>query len=239
MADVLYIIGDGSRYGNAELKYSLRSLSKYGRNYGRVFITGKCPDFVNRDRVIFTPEIDIGRPMINHWWKVFQTFWKTEISEKIVLMYDDVFLTRPVDLSHYPWYYRGELPHDKPHGEYGKCLYAARLQLEKNEIRTQHNFECHCPCIYQRKMFLTFSPLYDALKLCDSPPAVRSMYANTWLCVDNRIKFRDDLKIRAFVKDLPALIADRDCFSIADDCFEGSVEDYLKSEFPEKCEFER
>lgn len=235
MADVLYIVGYGSLYQNEELKYSLRSLAKYGRNFGRVFITGRCPPFINRDKVSFLPELDIGKPMINHWWKVSQAFSKTDISDKAILFYDDIFLCRPVDLSNYPWYYRGDLPHDKPHGEYGRCLYNARLWLEDN-LYSAKNFECHNPCIYYRPAFLKMSPIYEGLKLCETPPAVRSIYANRFI---NNGRFREDLKIRAFVKDLKSVvIGKRDCFSIADDCLQGPVMDYLTAEFPHKSEWE-
>ena len=51
--DVLYILGIGSKFGNEELKYSLRSLETYVKDYGRVFITGVFPPFIDKSKVIY------------------------------------------------------------------------------------------------------------------------------------------------------------------------------------------
>lgn len=91
MIDVLYIKGKQSNNYDSELKYSLRSLDVCVSDIGRVFITGECPNFVDKSKVVFTPENDIGCPMINHWWKVSQTIKQTDISDNFALMYDDIF----------------------------------------------------------------------------------------------------------------------------------------------------
>ena len=36
--DVLYIVGTGSKHDNLELRWSLRSLAKFGRGVGRVIV---------------------------------------------------------------------------------------------------------------------------------------------------------------------------------------------------------
>ena len=233
--NVLYIVGNGSLFNNEELRYSLRSLDKFGQNVGRVFITGECPDFVDKSKVTFLPEMDIGRPMINHWWKVDQTFRKTDIGEKALLMYDDIFFCKPVDLSKYPWCWRGDLPEEKPEGEYRLCLFNAYRWLFERNLPT-YNYECHIPCIYEKEKFLSMEKDYEELKLYDSPMAVRSVYANQFARPEKRI---EDLKIRAYVDNLEKLIADRDCFSIASDCYEGPVEEWLKKTFPEKSRWEK
>ena len=43
--DILYVVGTGSKWDNNELRYSLRSIDKYGINIDRVFIVGTKPDF--------------------------------------------------------------------------------------------------------------------------------------------------------------------------------------------------
>ena len=144
--DVLYIIGNGSLYGNVELRYSLRSLDKFGKNVGRVFITGECPDFIDREKITFFPELDIGCRAINHWWKVDQTFRKTDIGDRALLMYDDIFLCKNVDLAKYPWRWRSELPNIRPDGEYKRTLFNAHEWLFKRNYPVL-NYCLHQPCI--------------------------------------------------------------------------------------------
>ena len=233
--DVLYILGDGSLYGNVELRYSLRSLDKFGKNVGRVFITGECPDFVDKSKVTFLPELDIGRPMINHWWKVDQTFRKTDIGDRALLMYDDIFFCKPVDLANYPWRWKSKLPEEMPEGEYRRCLYNAEKWLSDHFLPVL-NYENHIPCIYEKDKFLELEKEYEELKLYDSPMAVRSVYANRFVAKSEQ---QDDLKIKAYVDNLDKLIANRDCFSIASDCYEGPVEEWLKKTFPERSRWEK
>jgi len=234
--DVLYIVGNGSLYRNEELRYSLRSLDKFGKNVGRVFIAGECPDFVDQTKITFLPELDIGCPVINHWWKVDQTFRKTDIGDRALLMYDDIFFCRPVDCANYPWRWRGELPWDRQTGEYRRSLYNARTWLMSNNYPGL-NYELHQPCIYEKDKFLSMAKDFEELKLSDVGMVPRSVYANRF--VNGKAEYMKDLKIRAWVKDLDELIKDRDCFSIADNCFQGPVEDWLKKNLQEKSRWEK
>ena len=43
--DIVYILGNGSKFNNEEIRYSLRSLEKFV-NFDRVFIVGECPKFL-------------------------------------------------------------------------------------------------------------------------------------------------------------------------------------------------
>lgn len=234
--DVLYIVGNGSLYRNEELRYSLRSLDTFGVNVGSVFITGECPDFVDQRKVVFTPELDIGCPAINHWWKVDQTFRKTDIGDRALLMYDDIFFCKPTDCANYPWRWRGELPTIRQDGEYRQSLYNAARWLQNNGYPIL-NYCLHQPCIYEKDKFLSMEKYFVDLKLSDVGMSPRCVYANRF--VDGKAEYMKDLKIRAWVKDLDELIKDRDCFSIADNCFQGPVEDWLEKNLQEKSRWER
>ena len=233
--DVLYIVGNGSLFDNVELKYSLRSLDKFGRNVGRLFITGQCPAFIDRSKVEFMPELDIGCPAINHWWKVHQTFAKTSIGERALLMYDDIFFCKPVDCANYPWRWRSILPFEKPDGIYRQSLYTAAVWLSAHGYNTL-NYCLHQPCIYEQNKFLSMERDFAELKLSDCGMSVRSVYGNRFVQSAEKM---DDLKIRCYVKNLPELLKDRDCFSIADNCYEGPVKQWLEQTFPEKSRWEK
>ena len=234
--DVLYIIGNGSLYGNEELRYSLRSLDKFGRNVGRVFITGECPAFVDQTKITFLPELDIGCPAVNHWWKVQQTFSKTDIGERALLMYDDIFFCKPTDCAKYPWRCRGELPTLRPDGEYRRSLYNAACWLKKRYMPIL-NYTLHQPCIYEKAKFMSMEKDFEELKLSDVGMSPRSVYANRF--VSGKTEFMEDLKIRSNVDNLQELIKGRDCFSIADDCLDGPVQLWLDENLSERSKWEK
>ena len=50
--DILYCIGEGSKWNNNELRYSLRSLEKFGKNVGNIYMVGYNPGFLS-DEVTF------------------------------------------------------------------------------------------------------------------------------------------------------------------------------------------
>ena len=52
--DVVYPIGQGSSWKNNELRFSLRSIEKYGINVGKLFIVGELPDFLLGEDIIYT-----------------------------------------------------------------------------------------------------------------------------------------------------------------------------------------
>lgn len=233
--DVLYILGTGSKYNNEELRYSLRSLEKFGQNVGRVFITGDCPKFIDQTKITFLPELDIGCRAINHWWKVDQTFRKTDIGDRALLMYDDIFFCKPTDLANYPWRWRKMLPTEKPENHYKLSLYNTFVWLQKNGLTTI-DYCLHQPCIYERDKFLSMEKDFEELKLSDVAMSPRAVYANRFL--SGEIEKLDDLKIKQLVPDLEELIKDRDCFSIADDCLDGPVKEWLEKNLPERSKFE-
>lgn len=236
--DVLYILGTGSKYNNDELRYSLRSLEKFGQNVDRVFITGECPKFIDKTKITFLPELDIGCRAINHWWKVDQTFRKTDIGDRALLMYDDIFFCKPTDLANYPWRWRKMLPTERPENGYKRSLYNTFVWLQKNGFTTV-DYCLHQPCIYEKEKFLSMEKDFEELKLSDVGMSPRSVYANRFVEGKTKTEHMEDLKIRSFVDNVDNLLKDRDCFSIADDCLDGPVQWWLDKNLTERSQWEK
>lgn len=226
--DVLYIKGVQSPNKDLELLYSLRSLAKHGKNFNRVFITGKRPSFVKN--VIHTPCNDIGCRTINHWWKVTQTILNTDISDNFLLMYDDIFFLKDVNLSEYPFYNRGDLSeHNTGTQSYMDNLREAQKVLKKLGKSTL-DYTLHTPCIYNKDNFLKLGEIYQPYMSKSAAPSVRCIYGNLFV---GDSPYREDLKLR--VKS--DKVRDEDCFSISDEMF-ANVKDLLDERFSERCEYE-
>lgn len=233
MIDILYIKREKKLNGDKELMYSLRSVDKYIKDYKRIFITGTCPEYIDKDKVIFLPERDIGFPMSNHWWKVYKTIQKGKISRnKFALMYDDIFFVKPTKLENYPFYQRGLL------GESNTGSNSYRLWLENTRKYLLENnkpifdYELHVPCVYKTKEFLELPISENDFNFKDK--AVRSTYANMFL---KNQPYRKDIKLRGNER-VDEVIGDYDCFSVGDDTFKNALE-YLEKEFPNKSRWEK
>lgn len=103
--DILYIIGNGSECDNFELRCSLRSVEKYGKNVGKIYVVGYCPDWLS-DNVIKIPHEDtIGkRKEVNILSALLYAIDHSDIGEEFLISSDDHYLLKPVDFDNYPFY---------------------------------------------------------------------------------------------------------------------------------------
>lgn len=168
--DVLYYIGGGSMRHNIELRLSLRSLEKYGKNIDRVFIVGNKPEFIKNVEYIWVEDK-------YQWWR--NAFEKTKaaikagISDDFLLMNDDFFMLEEFDALNYPFYHRGELPKEADR-EYTKILVSTRKILEKEGYKTKH-FGVHCPMRINAKKYLELE------KYIKEPVSARCLYGNIFI----------------------------------------------------------
>ena len=236
MIDLVYIKGKESVNNDLELLYSLRSVEKYVGDYNNIFITGECPDFIDKGKIIYTPANDIGAPMTNHWWKVRETIKKTGLDGDFILMYDDIFFVKPTNLTHYPFYQRGKLGEDMNGGEhYRTTLLNARDFLVRKGCST-YDHELHIPCVYNAEKFLELDRYFMALKDDCQSMAVRSVYAN--MCCPEQ-PYRGDIKIRSQMERVKYAIGVADCFSVSDDMFQFDTYDWLKMDLGKQSRWEK
>lgn len=236
MIDILYITIPSRNY-DLELKCSLRTLYRHVPDWARIFITGTCPDFINQKKVIFTPcENESSSKMINHWIKVQKTIDETDIGEKFVLMYDDIFFTKPTSLTEYPHYQKGKLGESYEGGwEYRKSLTKAEKWLTEHQMST-YNFELHVPFIYERTKFELLEPVFQPLIKDPIGMAVRSIYGNRF-AID--IPYKHDVKIRARSDVNDEKIMGQECISASDYTFPFIVAPHLEQHVQERSPWEK
>lgn len=230
--DILYILGEGSAWGNNEIRYSLRSLYNCF-NLERVFVIGTDPHLLSKN-VIFIPYVDLHNRFCNHYLKVKKVFETTDISDNILLMYDDIFFKRTVDIAEYPYYCEGELPIlDTSRRAYIQSLGNTRKILEKYN-KPIIDFSVHCPIIYNRQKFLSladtaFKDMFDYEHGAD----VRSLYANM-----NEIKGEQVKDCLVLQEQDFANVKDFNCFSINDKSLENGIGKIVSEKYTEKCIYE-
>jgi len=143
--DILYIVGEGlSKCDNQELRYSLRSIDKYGIGVDRVFIAGYCPEWLSKEviKVPFKQPYDISvefsSPMeklackhANIIATIYHTIDTTDIDEEFLVSMDDHFYIRRTDFNNYPYYIeeRMELP------EMGSTSYMKYMVCTRNYLK--------------------------------------------------------------------------------------------------------
>lgn len=151
--DILYIVGEGlSKCDNQELRYSLRSIDKYGIGVDRVFVAGYCPEWLS-DKVIKVPfkqpydmSAEFSSPneklackSANIIATVYHTIDTTDIGEEFLVSMDDHFYIRKTDFNNYPYYAkeRMELP-ETGSTDYVKHMVCTRKYLESRGLDTYY-----------------------------------------------------------------------------------------------------
>lgn len=239
--DVLYILGKGSRWNNNELRYSLRSLEKHLRGYTRIFITGEKPEFIN-DEVIYNYYPDEYLPNLNHLYKVLATFKLTDISDDILLNYDDNFFVSDVGIKDYPYYYKREvLPDSFPITNIHTRSMMATKKILQELNKPIKDFAVHCPIRYNRHHFYDFVKAFDKYIDKNNKQAsisVRCAYTNN---LEIKGEYLADLKFNKSLtmQDIEQKIKGRNVFSTSDNIQSGNTIDFLQQRFPNKSRWEK
>lgn len=237
--DVLYLLGSGSTWDNNELRYSLRSLEKFGKGVSRVFVVGDDPGFLSSE-VYYIPCDDPGHRAYNHAYKVLKTIHTTDISENFLLNYDDNFFIKPTDITKIPFYYKYPVLKTRFNTmtDYKKSIVNTRRFLESMHAPVK-DFSVHCPIIYNRTSFTKFSKIWNICKDPEKAFLIRSVYCNLL-----RIEgvYSPDFKIKNGIKnrkDVETQVRNWNFFSIHDRTIHLGVSDFLSEMFPKRSRYEK
>ena len=244
--DILYVVGNGSTWKNNELRYSLRSIAKHGRNIDRVYLVGAKPDFVS-NRVHFLPCNDpYDRKHKNILHKVLKAVEKTDIGNHFLISSDDHFYAKDVDFDNLPIYYRNEeipasYPAEKLTNSYNRSLLQTRSLLLKYGLPI-YQTNPHCNTHFRKDIYKANKYLFDEAITLEDGGEMNCIMGN--LFVLNGVvpqPFKDSKLSKDKYKDRKTFmerIKDQECFSMADKSLEWGIGDYLATLFPEKCIYE-
>ena len=247
--DILYILGTGSKHDNIEIRMSLRSICKYGKNIGRVIVAGDPLDWMS-DEVVKVPiPVKFDRKHHEMMNRVQYCVQHGIVDGEFLVSSDDHFYVKPTDFANYPYYVKSlKLRERATKGTrsygYHLSLKQTRELLERNNMPTI-DFEQHCNTHLHAKVCRDFKWLLDASYLLErgSPPTTLVM--NAWLTTNyapTKLIKRRDVKLRTeqTVEDMRAAIGDQECFSISDSIFAtDAMMDFFREEYPEKCRYEK
>lgn len=212
--DVVCPLGNGSKWFDNELRYSLRSLEKFGHNVGNVFIVGECPDWVTN--VIHIPAKDGVGHERNIMNKLLAACNDERVSENFGLWNDDYFLTDYIDLDKYPRYQCGTL-REKIDKRIRFDGYRMSMENTRDFLKDQNKFtlfyDTHCPIIYNKQKFKELMNIVDWEKR--NGYVIKSLYANYY---PESFRYMEDKKFTADtgILTMKQEIKDRHIFSIAD-----------------------
>ena len=252
--DIAYIIGPGSKWDDNELRYSLRSIDRYGLGIDNIWIIGYCPDFIDQTKVNYIPMQDRpGRaPAQNVFFKIRYLMESPITPDKIIISSDDHFFIRQVDFDHWPIFFKGfEMPTHASVGSgkfgdrrYTQCMADTRDIMDQLGLGTVY-FEGHTNKLYDKRAWswLKKRHAFDLILTCSAGLSTNSLMGATMTKVFGYTPIhRTDVKLRD--KDLQQhairqLLKDTDEFSIYDSAIDAGIDTYLKDLFPDPSRWEK
>lgn len=174
--DLVYILGQGSRWNDNEIRYSLRSVELYFPRVGNIFIIGECPEWATNVKHIEISD-KFENKLLNAREKYLEAATNPQIGKNFVLMNDDFFFLKEVE--EIPNYSRGTIKemmnqHPTKNGYYYRSLWDTEKRLDGMGIPDALDFEIHAPIIFNRKKLESVIGMIGI----DKAFSVRSCYGN-------------------------------------------------------------
>lgn len=234
MIDALYILGDGSKFDNEELRYSLRTLEKHVKNIHKVIIVGEDPKFLSdKAEYHYIPEVK-GNKEYRIAKKIYTACEKGIVKGDFLFLNDDFFFTKEFDATKYPYYHKGDLLLGSPNKFYKASLMATYNYLKENGFNTLH-FDVHTPIIYNSEKFLALKPHLDKSCLNAFGFVLKSLYSNIYGIEGEEY---EDVKLGKFNNNVFERMKSTNVVSCYDGGFEDWLYAYLRHEYKEKSKYE-
>lgn len=246
--DVLYVLGNGSKHNNEELRYSLRSLVRYcNRSLERVFLVGECPEWLDTTKVIYIPYKDTyAHKCHNILAKIEYAIEHSDLPDHFLWSADDIFHICVTDLNNYPYYHKNGAQVGLPDSYRGKpwwfVIQETQRLLKKYHYPLEDYGGGHClhhvdvPLLRRMpkiKADIMASACGAPIDIIMGNAIVKQYHPETVVRYDvklSSVKDEDD-----FIRQ----VGGAECFSINDRAWDEFVGAWLQGHFKSRCRFER
>lgn len=245
--DVVYIVGNGSKWNNNELRYSLRSIEKHGKNIGRVFLVGDDPKFLS-DEVTYLYCYDKYGPCFAHKnieYKIQYAISTGQLPEHFLIASDDQFYIQDVDLDNYPVYYKNrEIPYEVPEGHKPGSYWYSLLETRKLLLRRGLPIYQTNPHMYKHfdvQLYKDNIQLFNEAYRLPHGGEVSLLMGNLMIANGVEPQRINDCKVFQYntQEELDRKLNDRHVFSISDSAIPCGIGKYLAALFPDKSRYEK
>lgn len=242
--DILYVIGEGSEWSDNELRYSLRSIAKYGKNIGRVYIVGYKPPFVSNEVTYIPCDDPYDRPHKNILHKVLTVIERSDIGSHFLISSDDHYYVQETDFDNLPVYYKKECIPSVVRGrdlwnQYHKSLRETYWLLHDNGLTTWQT-NPHCNTHFDVEVYKANRKLFERCMQLQFGGELNCVMGNLLISKGAvPVEFKDSkLSRKARLEDIMQRATECECLSSYPDMPNSALAQYLAEEFNTKCIYE-
>ncbi len=235
--DVVIPLGTGSKWGNNELRYALRSMGKYFLSLGKIYVVSETlPEWVTN--VTFLEQGDLlpknkDGNIIN---KILRACNEAELSDNFLFWSDDQVLVKPLlgcELG--PVANRGNI------ASYSGSRWRDRMkrtaEILKSRGHSQHHFDSHVPQLLDKQKFQEVMQSYDYES--DIGFCINTLYFNSIGAEPQ--SYQDEVKASVENKccgGVARKITGKTWLGYNDRGLENGVKEFLESCFPLQSQYE-
>lgn len=223
MISIVYPIGNGSRWQNNELRYSLRSIQRHLSGVKDIWVVGDRPKWYKGNHIPHTNRA--ASPNHNIKDKVLKAC-QSEISDPFLFMMDDIFFLSDFTAPQMPYYHNGTIQEylDKRGIDpYSKQARNTLNILNYQGLPTLH-YDIHTPILYEKEAF----KWAVSADWANQGYIVKSLYANS---IKKPCEFMEDCKIKTIPKEGMTMFSTYQVLT-------GDQQRFLMRKFPDKSDFE-
>lgn len=239
--DIVYVLGRGSKWANNELRYSLRSVLKHGKNIRKIWIIGEKPDFIKFDDTIkHISFADSFCKTRNIWEKLRYAAEHYAISENFLFFNDDHFMLSIFDAKKFKYYVDGRLYTCTSGNQLYQNLVKTTIKALLNKELHTFNYDIHSPMMIHSESFrLVYKAFFEEIT-SGASILVKSVYANAFHHPSFSPTLEYDLKINEplSLEEISEAITYRKFFSIGDQGINDAMKSMLDRLFPQPSYFE-
>lgn len=239
--DVVYVLGSGSQWRNNEIRFSLRSISKNLKGYGKIYIIGEDPGCLkNIIHIPYPDELGDINADGNIIRKVLRACQKPELSNDFLFINDDHLINQPFKIAAVPAYHKGNMTTYSD--RYWKLNpWRTRLLLTRDELIRQrlpaNHYDCHTPILFNKVRFPEIMRRFDyatGIGLCMKSLYGNIAYPEAPLLVDQKKTVFRFFNLAELIKRLNFC----DFVSYNDEGLNSSLKVWLYQRFPEPSPWE-
>jgi hypothetical protein len=221
-----------------DLRYTLRGIEKFLKNYQDIYIIGEKPKWIQN--VIHIEQADNPKKEFkefNIYNKIIKYCTNSEGVTDFMFMNDDHIFMQEVNAVEYPFYHRGDLTvaMKTNTSNYRATLNHTRKYLRKNGLEETH-CDLHCPIIFNKSDFIkTFKDVDWSIGW---GYGIKSIYAG----MNNKtLVYMSDCKIIKDydIEEIENKLKDRHIMSCDDGGLKTNLLNYLNCKLNEKSIYEK
>jgi hypothetical protein len=241
MTDVVYVLGTGSQWRNNEIRFSLRSIAKNLKGYGKIYIIGEDPGCLkNIIHIPYPDELGSTNADGNIIRKVLRACREPELSANFLFINDDHLINKPIKITAVPAFHKGDMT-TYPESFWKLNPWRKRLMLTRDELirlgLTANLFDCHTPILFNKARFPEIISRFDyasGIGLC-----MKSLYGNIAYPEAPLLVDQKKTVFRFFnLEELNARLKSCGFVSYNDEGLNSSLRVWLNQQFPEPSPWE-